>query len=124
MSSLHRAVVEVSGEVVGDLVVPGRPEPSVFVYGAEVPESSAVSVTMPVAGQVYSYGGLHPVFAQNLPEGYLGDIIRKHVSKLYGSGDLTVLAALGRHQVGRVVVSDPGAEADSELDRKSTRLNS
>src|SRR5690554_7393705 len=55
MSSLHRAVVEVSGEVVGDLVVPGRPEPAVFMYGAEVPESSAVSVTMPVAGQVYSY---------------------------------------------------------------------
>ena len=115
MSSLHRAVVEVSGEVVGDLVAPGRPEPAVFMSGAEVPESSAVSVTMPVAGQVYSYDGLHPVFAQNLPEGYLGDIIRKHVAKLYGSGDLTVLAALGRHQVGRVVVSDPGAEAGSEF---------
>lgn len=31
MSSLHRAVVEVSGEVVGDLVVPGRPEPAVLL---------------------------------------------------------------------------------------------
>ncbi|MCK7546068.1 type II toxin-antitoxin system HipA family toxin [Marinobacter bryozoorum] len=106
MTRLKRALVEVDGQVVGDLVAPGRPEPSVFVYDNGVGEERAVSVTMPVKGQAFSYNGLHPIFAQNLPEGYLGDVIRKYVAKLYGAGDLAVLAALGRHQVGRVVVTD------------------
>lgn len=97
MTSVRRARVEVSGDVVGDLSSPERPEPSVFVYREGVPERSAVSVTMPVSEASYAFDGVHPIFAQNLPEGYLGDIIRKHVAKLYGSGDLTVLAALGRH---------------------------
>lgn len=105
MTSVRRARVEVSGSVVGDLSSPERPEPSVFVYREGVPEQSAVSVTMPVSEASYAFDGVHPIFAQNLPEGYLGDIIRKHVAKLYGSGDLTVLATLGRHQVGRVVVT-------------------
>ncbi len=105
MSSLRRAAVEVSGQKVGDLFSPGRPEPTIFGYRDNVIDELAVSVTMPVDGSSYSYDGLHPIFAQNLPEGYLGDVIRKHIAKIYGTGDLTVLAALGRHQVGRVVVS-------------------
>ncbi|GGY76550.1 type II toxin-antitoxin system HipA family toxin [Marinobacter zhanjiangensis] len=106
MSRFQRAVVQVRARVVGDLIAPGRPEPSVFVYRPGLQKEDAVSVTMPVADQAYTYHGLHPVFAQNLPEGYLGELIRKHVAKLYGTGDLAVLTALGRHQVGRVVVSD------------------
>ncbi len=107
MTGLERAVVEVDNRVVGDVVNPGRPEPAVFMYRQGTEDNAAVSVTMPVTEQAYSWEGLHPIFAQNLPEGYLGDMIRKHVAKLYGTGDLTVLAALGKHQVGRVVVSDP-----------------
>jgi len=116
MTSLRRAMVEVAGAVVGDVFSPGRSEPAVFVYREGVPEWSAVSVTMPVGETSYAFdGGVHPIFAQNLPEGYLGDIIRKHVAKVYGSGDLTVLAALGRHQVGRVVVTaDESAGVDDQ----------
>jgi len=116
MNGLERAVVEVDNRVVGDVVDPGRPEPAVFIYRQGTESSAAVSVTMPVSEQAYSWEGLHPIFAQNLPEGYLGDMIRKHVAKLYGTGDLTVLAALGRHQVGRVVVSDPELAEGAELD--------
>ena len=108
MTGLDRAVVEVDNRVVGDVVDPGRPEPAVFMYRRGTEDNAAVSVTMPVTQQAYSWEGLHPIFAQNLPEGYLGDMIRKYVAKLYGTGNLTVLAALGRHQVGRVVISDPG----------------
>lgn len=122
MSGLTRAVVEVAGQPAGDLVVPGRSDPSVFVYRAGVPEGRAVSVTMPVSEQAYSYNGVHPVFAQNLPEGYLGDVIRKHVAKLYGAGDLAVLAALGRHQVGRVVVTD-SVLSDQTVDGQGETLS-
>jgi len=111
MSSLRRAAVEVSGQEIGDLFSPGRPEPTMFGYRDNVVDELAVSVTMPVAESSYSYDGLHPIFAQNLPEGYLGDVIRKHIAKIYGTGDLTVLAALGRHQVGRVVVAGPTSGA-------------
>lgn len=109
MNKVGRAYVHVGDRLVGDLVDPGLPEPSVFVYGTAVPESHSVSVTMPARGVSYSFNRLHPIFAQNLPEGYLGDVLRKTVSKLYGSGDLTLLAALGRYQVGKVVVTaSPG----------------
>lgn len=102
---LKRAQVSVGNNDVGDVLAPNRPEPSVFVYHHDVLPSEAVSVTMPVISDSYSYDGLHPIFAQNLPEGYLGDVLRKTVSKIFGSGDLTLLAALSRHQVGRVSIS-------------------
>lgn len=107
MSRLVRAEVSVDNALVGDLADPGRPEPAVFMYRPGVVPQRAVSVTMPVDAPAYSWEGLHPIFAQNLPEGYLGDMIRKYVAKTYGAGDLNVLTALGRHQVGRVVLNDP-----------------
>ncbi|MGM8226025.1 type II toxin-antitoxin system HipA family toxin [Cellvibrio sp. ARAG 10.3] len=113
--TVQRAQVSMQGQVVGELFSPPLPEPSVFMYGQQTPEAHAVSVTMPVSGQVYHFHGLHPIFAQNLPEGYLGDVLQRTLSKLHGAGELTLLAALGRHQVGRVVVSDPYAKTDDEL---------
>ena len=112
---VERGYVGVGDRMVGDLVEPGLPEPSVFVYGNATPESHSVSVTMPVRGVSYTFSGLHPIFAQNLPEGYLGDVLRKTVSKLYGPGDLTLLTALGRHQVGRVVVTASSGSDELEV---------
>ena len=105
MNAIHRAQVWVDHQIVGDLVAPDRPNPSVFIYQAATQDADAVSVTMPVQNSSYSFNGLHPIFAQNLPEGYLGEILRKTVSKYYGSNDLTLLTLLGRYQVGRVVLS-------------------
>ena len=99
MATQHRARVTVDDNAVGELTSPARPDPSVFLYNTGTAADNAVSVTMPVQRDAYLYHGLHPVFAQNLPEGYLGDIVRKTIAKLYGPGDLTLLTALGRFQV-------------------------
>lgn len=107
MSAQQRALVAVNETTVGELVSPGRPEPSVFLYKAGTAATEAVSVTMPVQEGLYSHPSLHPIFAQNLPEGYLGDILRKTVAKLFGTGDLALLTTLGRYQVGRVAVMNP-----------------
>ena len=113
MTTQHRAQVTVDDHPVGELVNPARPDPSVFLYKAGTLADHAVSVTMPVQGDAYSNHGLHPIFAQNLPEGYLGDIVRKTIAKLYGPGDLTLLTALGRFQVGRVAVYNPDKANDA-----------
>lgn len=122
MATQHRAQVTVDDNPVGELTSPARPDPSVFLYNTGTAPDNAVSVTMPVQRDAYLYHGLHPVFAQNLPEGYLGDILRKTIAKLYGPGDLTLLTALGRFQVGRVAIVDPD-KADDATQDKGESLN-
>ncbi len=122
MATQHRAQVTVDDHPVGELTSPARPDPSVFLYNTGTAPDNAVSVTMPVQRDAYLYHGLHPVFAQNLPEGYLGDILRKTIAKLYGPGDLTLLTALGRFQVGRVAIVDPD-KADDSTQGKGESLN-
>jgi len=122
MATQHRARVTVDDNAVGELTSPARPDPSVFLYNTGTAADNAVSVTMPVQRDAYLYHGLHPVFAQNLPEGYLGDIVRKTIAKLYGPGDLTLLTALGRFQVGRVAIVDPD-KADDATQDKGESLN-
>ncbi|MEX1214646.1 type II toxin-antitoxin system HipA family toxin [Saccharospirillum sp.] len=122
MATRHRARVTVDDNAVGELTSPARPDPSVFLYNTGTAADNAVSVTMPVQRDAYLYHGLHPVFAQNLPEGYLGDILKKTIAKLYGPGDLTLLTALGRFQVGRVAIVDPD-KADDATQYKGESLN-
>ncbi|WP_409525550.1 type II toxin-antitoxin system HipA family toxin [Nitrincola sp. MINF-07-Sa-05] len=110
--SLKRANVQVDQLPVGELFVPGMPDPAVFTYRDKLKPSQAVSVTMPVDSEAVTYPGIHPIFAQNLPEGYLADILRKTISKLQGAGDLVMLTALGRYQVGRVIVTSPDQMVD------------
>lgn len=117
MATQHRAQVTVDDNPVGELTSPARPDPSVFLYNTGTVTDNAVSVTMPVQRDAYLYHGLHPVFAQNLPEGYLGDILRKTIAKLHGPGDLTLLTALGRFQVGRVAIVDPDKVEDSTQEK-------
>jgi len=112
--SLKRANVQVDQVVVGELFVPGMPEPAVYTYRDKLTPDQAVSVTMPVDSQAVTYPGMHPVFAQNLPEGYLADVLRKTISKLQGAGDLVMLTALGRYQVGRVIVTSPDQPGEDE----------
>jgi serine/threonine-protein kinase HipA len=105
MSTINRAHVWVDQNMVGDLTASGIQMPSTFMYQTEVTNSEAVSVTMPIQNSAYTFNGLHPIFAQNLPEGYLGAILRKVISKHYGSSEIALLTALGRYQVGRVFLS-------------------
>lgn len=91
-----------------------RPDQYIFIYEEYADPSQAVSVTMPTTPSVYPWPTLHPIFAQNLPEGYLGDVIRRTVSKTVGSDDLSLLSVLGQHQIGRLRYALPDAvPADS-----------
>lgn len=85
-----------------------------FVYDDNASAENAISVTMPPSLPSYRHDGLHPIFAQNLPEGYLGDVIRKTVSKLYGSDDLTLLACIGPSQIGNLSYSSKALDIADE----------
>jgi serine/threonine-protein kinase HipA len=113
MNTVDRAQVWVDQKRVGDLTASGMQVPSIFMYRSEVTNSDAVSVTMPIQNPSYAFNGLHPIFAQNLPEGYLGAVLRKAISKHYGSSELALLTALGRYQVGRVVLSSTQTEKEN-----------
>lgn len=65
-------------------------------YSYTLDANSALSLTMPVRLESYSYDGLHPFFQMNMPEGVLRDAIEKATAKEFGSDDLTVLALLGK----------------------------
>lgn len=72
------------------------------LYSYSLDANSALSLTMPVRLESYSYDGLHPFFQMNIPEGVLRKAIEKATAKEFGSDDLTVLALLGNNQIGSV----------------------
>lgn len=72
----------------------------VFSYRHDAGE--ALSLTMPLRHESYSYAQLHPIFQMNLPEGALREALERMTAKQYGSDDLTLLTLLGTHQIGRI----------------------
>ncbi len=98
--SLKSLAVYTNQQLSGLLTREGRNAHS-YTY-RDPAEASAVSLTMPVRHRSYDYDGLHPVFSQNLPEGYLKEVIAKTVSKIHGSDSLALLGVLGPHQMGRL----------------------
>ena len=71
-------------------------------YSYDLNAKTALSLTMPIRLETYTYEGLHPFFQMNMPEGGLRIAIEKATAKHYGSNDLTVLALLGNNQIGSV----------------------
>lgn len=82
----------------------------VFGYQTPCPPSAAVSLTMPVVPDQYSFDfKLHPIFDMNLPEGALGERLRKQFSKVIPQfDDLALLRILGASQIGRLRFCAPG----------------
>ena len=97
---VKRITVTVDGEPAGRLVEQGRKDFS-FTYQPEAADRE-VSLTMPWRDTSWQFPGLHPVFAQNLPEGYLKDVLARTVRKLHGASDLALLTSLGPFQIGRL----------------------
>lgn len=76
-----------------------------------------VSLTMPVREQPWRWPrDLHPFFRQNLPEGYLLDIIREEFGPLLDGTDLSLLAVVGGTGIGRVTVTPEGGKPGSDLE--------
>ena len=93
----------------------------VFSYRHDARE--ALSLTMPLRHESYSYGQLHPIFQMNLPEGALREALERMTAKQYGSDDLTLLTLLGTHQIGRVAYALADQPLRNPVDQPLTLSN-
>jgi serine/threonine-protein kinase HipA len=76
-----------------------------------------VSLTMPVREEPWRWPrDLHPFFRQNLPEGYLLNVIREEFGPLLDGTDLSLLAVVGGAGIGRVTVTPEGGKPGVDLE--------
>jgi serine/threonine-protein kinase HipA len=102
-----RLDVQVRGKNVAKLYREG--DEYVLKYLAGTPDTEFVSLTMPVREEAWRWPrDLHPFFRQNLPEGYLLDIIREEFGPLLDGTDLSLLSVVGGNGIGRVTVTPEG----------------
>lgn len=79
-------------------------------------EIDFVSLTMPVRDEPWKWPrDLHPFFRQNLPEGFLLNVIREDFGRQLDGTDLSLLALVGGSGIGRVAVTPEGAAPGVEL---------
>jgi serine/threonine-protein kinase HipA len=106
--------VQVRGKNVAKLYREG--DEYLLKYLAGTPDPDFVSLAMPVREQPWVWPrDLHPFFRQNLPEGYLLDIIREEFGPLLDGTDFSLLAVVGGAGIGRVTVTPEGAVPGEEL---------
>jgi serine/threonine-protein kinase HipA len=106
--------VQVRDKTVANLYREG--DEYVLKYMAGTPESDFVSLAMPVRDEAWRWPrDLHPFFRQNLPEGYLLNVIREEFGPLLDGTDLSLLAVVGGMGIGRVTVTAEGALPGWEL---------
>jgi serine/threonine-protein kinase HipA len=90
---------------------------SSFVYDPGIPESHAVSLSMPK--RIASWNtqfGIAPIFEMNLPEGELRARLTRQFAKVTGTfDDYDLLTIVGRTQIGRLRYSDEGNQPVDEL---------
>lgn len=76
-----------------------------------------VSLTMPVQEVPWRWPrDLHPFFRQNLPEGFLLDILREEFSRELDGTDMSLLALVGRAGIGRVAVTPEGVKPGQDVE--------
>lgn len=92
----------------------------VLQYRHGVAPEEFVSLAMPVQDEPWRWPrDLHPFFRQNLPEGYLLDVIREVFGPLMDGTDLSLLAVVGASGIGRVAVTAEGGKPGVALDALS-----
>ncbi|KND57896.1 Protein hipA [Candidatus Burkholderia verschuerenii] len=88
-------------------------------YTADAIADDFVSLTMPVRADAWIWPrDLHPFFRQNLPEGFLFQVIREEFDPYLDGTDLSLLAVIGGAGIGRVTVAPEGGALEP-LDLKS-----
>ncbi|EEA00911.1 HipA N-terminal domain protein [Burkholderia sp. H160] len=88
----------------------------VLKYNRDASAGDFVSLTMPVREEAWRWPrDLHPFFRQNLPEGYLLNLIREQFGPLLDGTDLSLLAVVGSMGIGRVTVTPEGVAPGTEL---------
>jgi serine/threonine-protein kinase HipA len=88
----------------------------VFAYDPQCPPPAAVSLTMPVLPDQYLFEPkLHPIFDMNLPEGWLGERLRRQFAKVIPHfDDLALLRILGASQIGRLRFGEVGPDVPTQ----------
>lgn len=89
----------------------------VLSYLPDTDPADFISLTMPVRAEPWRWPrDLHPFFRQNLPEGYLLNIIREEFGPLLDGTDLSLLAVVGGMGIGRVTVTPEGGALSGDMD--------
>lgn len=107
--------VQVSGKTIAQLY--RERDEYVLKYLPDTDPADFVSLTMPVRDEPWRWPrDLHPFFRQNLPEGYLLNIIREEFGPLLDGTDLSLLAVVGGTGIGRVTVTPEGGKPGVEME--------
>jgi len=89
-------------------------QPAQFRFEYDEAAHNACSLTMPVRPNPYQYGRLHPVFAQNLPEGYVRKYISQRLERFAEVNDLYLLALQQDNGIGHIGVRSAIEPVDYE----------
>ena len=73
-----------------------------FAYDHSTSRSCQVSLTMPVRLPSYSRGAIHPIFEQNLPEGFVRERITERLRKHIRIDEMLFLALQRDYGIGRL----------------------
>ncbi len=73
-----------------------------FAYDHSAQHDKQVSLTMPVRLPTYSRGAIHPIFEQNLPEGFVRDRIAERLRKHIRIDEMLFLALQRDYGIGRL----------------------
>ncbi len=110
-----RLDVQVSGRTVAQLY--RERDEYLLTYLTSATPADFVSLAMPVRDEPWRWPrDLHPFFRQNLPEGYLLNVIREEFGPLLDGTDLSLLAVVGGTGIGRVTVTPEGAMPGMEAE--------
>ncbi|GHT85043.1 hypothetical protein AGMMS49960_20520 [Betaproteobacteria bacterium] len=89
----------------------------VLKYLPDADPANFVSLLMPVREEPWRWPrDLHPFFRQNLPEGYLLNVIREEFGPQLDGTDLSLLAVVGGMGIGRVTVTPEGGKPATEME--------
>lgn len=106
--------VQVKGKTVAQLY--RERDDYVLNYNADALSDDFVSLTMPVRAEPWVWPrDMHPFFRQNLPEGYLLQVIRDEFGPYLDGTDMSLLAVIGGTGIGRVTVTPQGLSPEHDV---------
>ncbi len=88
-----------------------------FAYEHQATADRQLSLSMPVRLPSYSRGAIHPVFEQNIPEGFVRERITERLQKHFRVDEMLFLALQKDFGIGRIGFSSeqfPGQETPQE----------
>lgn len=88
-----------------------------FAYDHSVPPDRQISLSMPVRLPSYSRGAIHPIFEQNIPEGFVRERIIERLRKHIRIDEMLFLALQRDYGIGRLSFKSeqfPGSEVKKE----------